>query len=172
MSSPQITPIQASTFDLYKTLLEEANHLAERKDRLDSLYVSLLTVILGGDGYVALISQFSNWIFVIVTFGILGVGLAIANRWQEGIKDINATLNFRYLWIRELEADPKFFLPGVRYFTDEYNTAALRREHAANTRTIRLAGIFRVALFLIPLLLVIVTAFNTVPVLQHSIASL
>ncbi len=54
-------------FDVYKTALDDANELLRRRGDADNLYVGIVTLILTGEAYLFVTSQFDSWLPVIVT---------------------------------------------------------------------------------------------------------
>lgn len=161
---------QHDEFDLYSLILEDTETLSSRRRQLDSLYVATVTLILGGSAYVAFYSQFDNWLVVFVTFGIAVVGTAVAGRWSQGSKNLNAIIDLRYQFLRKLEQTSALQRVGAAILSQEWSTIyqpRLDRKYRMATR--RLQSIFVAVFWLIPCLLASLTLITTVPDIHNLI---
>jgi hypothetical protein len=160
-------------FDVYATIIKDTNELNARRQQIDSLYVTLLTFILTGDAYVAFYSAFNNWLLVLATIGICFLAGAVTARWREGIHNLVNILDFRYAYVRGLEAHPEMIAIGATYFTQEYGEKFYRpiREKQFLYVTYRLQTTFMAVFIVIPLVLLSLTAVETIPFIHSFIPS-
>lgn len=157
-------------FDVYATIIKDTNEMNARRRQLDSLYVTLITFILTGDAYVAFYSAFNNWLLVFVTIGISIVGGAVTARWREGIHNLDNILNFRYTFLRKLEVEQEMIDIGATFYTQEFNILYKPHEDQQShqdkrfrTVTNRLQRTFMAVFIVVPLVLLSLTAVETIP---------
>jgi hypothetical protein len=155
-------------FDVYATIIKDTNEMNAGRRQLDSLYVTLLTFILTGDAYVTFYSAFNNWLLVFATIGICFVGSAVTARWREGIRNIENLQNFRYAFLRKLEAEQEMIDIGATFYTQEYEKNYKPMQKRFLTVTNRLQRTFMAVFIVIPLLLLSLTAVETIPLI-HSL---
>jgi hypothetical protein len=151
-------------------VIEDTNHINSRRQGLDSLYVSIVTLVLAGDGSVVATAQFDNWLPVVATVGIGLVGIAIASRWRQGIADLDEVLSYRYAWLRKLEQDPLLVTAGASIYSQEYDAIFKKRESSTLQRSLlfarrtrRLQAIFLTVFVIIPVLLAVLTYGAGIP---------
>ena len=161
------TPMSHDVFDVYATIIKDTNEMNDRRRQLDSLYVTLITVILTGDAYVAFFSAFNNWLLVIVTIGVSVVGATVTTRWRAGLHNIDEILNHRYQFLRGLEETEELRALGASVYSAEWESIYKRRE-ARRVRSVTnsLQLIFIGVFILIPIVLTGLTAVETIPALQ------
>src|SRR6476619_5611151 len=106
-------------FDVYKTAIEDVNELNRRRLDADNLYVGIVTLILTGEAYLVVTSQFDSWLPVIATAAASLVGLAIVRRWSQGVVEIGKILDKRYQYLRKIEAGETLKRLGASAFTEE-----------------------------------------------------
>ncbi len=152
-------------FDVYTVAIEDTNQLKSYGQRIDGVYVTILTLILAGDGYVAAASRFDSWIPVAVTAGIGLVGLVFCQRWLHGLTNLNEILSHRYQWLRDLESTAELKRIGANLFTSEYNNVYQPSEfdRVARRRNRQIQHVFRIIFVAIPLLLGLITLAATNP---------
>ncbi|MGH2518109.1 MAG: RipA family octameric membrane protein, partial [Ktedonobacterales bacterium] len=173
---PLVSPSPAlhNLFDVYTVAIDDTNQLRSYGQRIDSVYVTIVTLILAGDAYVAASAKFDNWIPVIVTAGVGFVGIAFCQRWLRGMTNLNEILSQRYTWLRKLESMPELAELGANLFSSEY--AAIYRpkeyEKVARRRNRQIQRIFRLIFLLIPLFLALATCVATNPWFQLHIEPL
>ena len=156
-------------FDVYETIIKDTNEMNARRRQLDSLYVTLITFILTGDAYVAFYSSLTNWLLVLATIGISIVGGAVTIRWREGLRNLDEILNFRYKFLRDLEANDEMKAIGATLYSQEWNHIyGPRQDKRFRSVTNRLQFTFYIVFILIPVVLCCLTAVETVPVM-HSL---
>lgn len=153
-------------FDVYATIIKDTNEMNSRRRQLDSLYVTLITVILTGDAYVAFLSAFNNWFLVLVTIGVSLVGGAVTTRWSEGIRNLSHILDHRYEYLRALEKNPELERLGATIYTKEYKKFYEAKDNRFRSVTSRLQLTFTIVFVAIPLVLAALTAFETIPAIH------
>ena len=165
-------------FEVYATIIKDTNEMNDRRRQLDSLYVALITFILTGEAYVAFYSAFTNWLLVFITIGISLVGGAVTARWRDGLRSLDEILNFRYEYLRKLEAHDEMIAIGATLYGDEWEHIYKPRQDKQDKRyrslrrfrtvTSRLQLIFIIVFVAIPFLLLCITALETIPLI-HSL---
>jgi hypothetical protein len=154
-------------FDVYKTAIEDTNEINRRRLALDNLYVGIITLILTGDAYVAITSQFNSWLPIIVTTAAGAVGIAIVLRWRQGFGELNKILEKRYEFLRTLEKSASLSAIGASSFTQEWDALYAKKEAKRFRRfTLQLQFIFGLVFVAIPVFLTLVTLARVVPELQ------
>jgi hypothetical protein len=152
-------------FDVYKTALEDANELLRRRGDADNLYVGIVTLILTGEAYLFVTSQFDSWLPVIATVAASMIGLAIVRRWSQGFAEISRILDKRFEFLRKLEATETLQRIGATAFTEEFPiyTRTQRKGRGLNSY---LQLVFGLVFVLIPLFLALATLARLTPELQ------
>lgn len=156
-------------FDVYSVAISDTNELRSYGQRIDSVYVTILTLILGGDAYVAAASRFDSWVPVIVTAGIGLVGLNFCQRWLRGLKNHSIIVRYRYDWLRNLEATDELRRLHADLFTSEYQDVyeggkeESKVERDARRRNRQIQRVFRMVFLAIPVLLALATFAATNP---------
>ena len=152
-------------FDVYKTALDDANELLRRRGDADNLYVGIVTLILTGEAYLFVTSQFNSWLPVIATVAASLVGLAIVRRWSQGFAEISRILDKRFEFLRKLEATETLQRIGATAFTEEFSiyTRTQRKGRGLNSY---LQLVFGLVFVLIPLFLTLATLARLTPELQ------
>lgn len=165
--------MEPGPLEVYRIVVEDTNQMLARRQGLDSIYVTIVTLVLAGDGYVAAGSQFDNWLPVVATLGIGIVGYVVTGRWRQGVADLNENLQFRFQWLRDLEAKPPLAGIGASLFTQEYQHVIAPREKSGKfrrrgflARSHRLQALFRTVFVLVPLLLAGLTLASSDPTLH------
>jgi hypothetical protein len=166
-------PHARDRFDVYQVAIDDLHHSKTLGQSIDTLYVTILTLVLGGDAYVAAISRFDSWVPVGATLAIGIVGLAVTERWRQGGANLYRIITNRYAWLREAERHPDLACVGANFFTQEYETVYVpqktRKQSSTTlvsiffTRTQRLQNIFRAIFIVIPLLIAALTFLATNP---------
>ena len=148
-------------FDVYKLAVQDTNDLNRRRQALDALYVTLITLILTGDGYIALTSPLDNWLPTIVTV-IIGVfGFIVTRYYRQGLSDLREALRVRYEFLRELETLGILSSIHASVITREWDQVFKRRRNRSTTRGLSL--IFIVAFILVPVVVALLTAIYFIP---------
>lgn len=152
-------------FDVYKTALDDANELLRRRGDADNLYVGIVTLILTGEAYLFVTSQFDSWLPVIATAAASLVGLAIVRRWSQGFAEISRILDKRFEFLRKLEATETLQRIGATTFTEEYPIYTISRGKRRGLNSY-LQWVFGLVFVLIPLFLALATLARVTPELQ------
>jgi hypothetical protein len=152
-------------FDVYKTAIEDVNELNRRRLDADNLYVGIVTLILTGEAYLFVTSQFDSWLPVIATAAASLVGLAIVRRWSQGFVEIGKILDKRYQYLRNLEATEALKHLGASAFTEEYEIYRTSRRIKAGLNSY-LQSVFGLVFVIIPLFLALATLARVIPELQ------
>lgn len=152
-------------FDVYKTAIEDVNALNRRRLDADNLYVGIVTLILTGEAYLFLTSQFNSWLPVIATTAASLVGLAIVRRWSQGFIEIGKILDKRYQFLRKLEATETLMRIGANAFTEEYEIYRTSRRIKAGLNSY-LQSVFGLVFVVIPLFLALATLARVIPEMQ------
>lgn len=157
-------------FDVYATMIKDTNEMNSRRRQLDSLYVTIITLIMTGAAYVAFYSALNNWLLVAVSVGVSVVGIVVTNRWRDGLRNLDKILDHRYEFLRNLEASDELLAIGATLYSDEWNNGfyGLHKDKRARSVTNRLQLTFISVFILIPLALAALTAIDTIPAL-HSL---
>ncbi len=165
-------------FDVYATIIKDTNEINARRRQLDSMYVTLITFILTGEAYVAFYSTFTNWLLVAITIGISLVGGTVTARWRDGLRNLDGFLDLRYGFLRKLEAHDDMVAIGATIYSQEwerlYNPHPDKQDKPYRllkryqTVTARLQRIFITVFIAIPILLLCITALETIPLI-HSL---
>lgn len=163
--------------DVYRAYLEDVNDLREDRQKYNSLYVTVATVLLGAQAFVASTpfgSTLARQIVNIslspaqatlgaVVIGVVGVYFCI--NWLRLIRNYGDSLRFKYKNLKAMEANyPVLQDAGARLFTAEDEDRNTRSGEAGkggnksrtSRRTTRnaedLARFFRVLFVVIPLI--------------------
>lgn len=162
--------MEHDVFAVYKLVVEDTNQLSSRRQLLDNLYVTIVTLVLGADAYVAANSHLLDWFPVFVTIGISLVGVVFTNHWRRVLQDLKEVLNFRYAWLKELEAKPELIQIGAGLYTSEDSNIYKPRESANSAKTFGFAAraahlqtIFVVTFIMIPFVLAGATLLASLP---------
>ena len=165
--------MEHGVFDVYRAVLEDTNRIAERRQSLENPYIALITFVLAGDAYVAATSQFDNWLPVLTTVAIGGLGLAATVRYTRSVSDLTRILSNRYAWLRNLEESADMKDLGADLFTDEYNRIYQARERRKFAlRELNLQRIFVYGFIAIPVLLAALTLTAGIPEVHQFIKPL
>jgi hypothetical protein len=150
----------------YQTIVKDTSQLNDRRLRLDTLYVTILTLVLGGEAYIVATSQFDNFIAVGATIITSIVGLAFTFRWRQALIGIGNQLELRYRLIREMECRPEF--GGVKVFTQEFEQFYQKDKVQGFrtpffSRTNQLHAIFIGIFILLPLIFTLLAIAASIP---------
>jgi hypothetical protein len=123
--------------EVYKAYIEDVNQLRSSRATLDNLYVTILTILLGAQAYVAnlLFSgtekdsvvailqslNLENWIPAIGAAVIGAVGSLFCSNWSRISADNKRSLNFKYKNLEEMEQKwPVLQRVGAQLFIEEF----------------------------------------------------
>ena len=108
-------------FDVYQSIMVDTSQISSKRQSLDTVYTTIVTLILGADAYVAGNSKFDNWFAVLVTVALGLVGWAFTWHWRRVLNDLKKILDLRYTYLREMEDNPKMHAIHAQIYTKEYN---------------------------------------------------
>jgi hypothetical protein len=170
-------------FDVYKVAINDLHHMKSLGQRIDSFYLTIITLLLTADAYEIGTSKFDSWVPVVATAGVAIIGVAVTARWLQGAANLYQLTNYRYSWLRKLEnpdTRPEMREISVNIFTDEYKDVYLpqmTKKGKAKTSTSqdltqaepRTSKFYRRTLFLQRLCLVL---FPAVPIILAGVTFL
>jgi hypothetical protein len=110
-------------FDVYKVAIDDLHRTKSLAQKIDTLYVTIVTLLLTADAYEIAITKFDSWVPVVATAGVALIGLAIASRWRRGADNLSRIVTNRYAWLRSAEnvqKHPEMAQIGADIFTQEY----------------------------------------------------
>lgn len=179
-------------FSVYRVAIDDLHHTRELGQKIDSLYVTIVTLLLTADAYEIAATRFDNWTAVIATVGVALIGVAVTGRWRKGADNLYQITRNRYGWLRDAEDSnkhPEMARIGANIFTQEYSAVYApqtsqnrRRPRSAPAQIQEESGVTRFyyrTLFLqslclfvfiaIPVILTAVTYLNMNPALIHAV---
>ncbi len=106
LSSQESSNQKHDFFDAYKVAIDDLHRTKNLAQKIDSLYVTILTLLLTADAYETATTKFSSWVPVVATAGVAFIGLAINGRWRKGASNLFRIITNRYAWLREAETHP------------------------------------------------------------------
>jgi hypothetical protein len=121
--SPHTPLSKRDFFDVYKVAIDDLHRTRSLAQKIDTMYVTILTLLLTADAYEIAIAQFNSWVPIVATAGVALVGLAIASRWRRGAANLFKIVTNRYAWLRSAEdarLHPEMAQIGADIFTQEY----------------------------------------------------
>jgi hypothetical protein len=112
-------------FDVYKLALDDLHRTKSLGQKIDSLYVSILSLLLTADAYEIATTRLNSWVPVAATAGVAVIGIAVASRWRRGTYDLFKITTNRYAWLRAAEQTPAMKKIGANVFTQEWQAVYL-----------------------------------------------
>jgi hypothetical protein len=110
-------------FDVYKVAIDDLHRTRSLAQQIDTMYVTILTLLLTADAYEIATSKFDSWVPIVATAGVALIGNAIASRWRRGTANLFKIVTNRYAWLRSAEdarMHPEMAQIGADIFTQEY----------------------------------------------------
>jgi len=110
-------------FDVYKVAIDDLHRTRSLAQQIDTMYVTILTLLLTADAYEIATSKFDSWVPVVATACVALIGIAIASRWRRGTANLFKIVTNRYAWLRSAEdaqLHPEMAQIGADIFTQEY----------------------------------------------------
>src|SRR5205823_3988192 len=107
-------------FDVYKVAIDDLHRTKSLAQKIDTLYVTIVTLLLTADAYEIAITKFDSWVPVVATAGVALIGLAISSRWRQGADNLFRIVTNRYAWLRSAENADEMARIGANIFTQEY----------------------------------------------------
>jgi hypothetical protein len=119
-TSPKLPSSAHDFFDVYATAIDDLHRTKELGQRIDALYVTILTLLFTADAYEIATTKFDNWAPVVATSGVAIIGIAIVSRWRKGAENLFGIVTNRYDWLRKAEQRPEMKEIAADIFTEEY----------------------------------------------------
>lgn len=110
-------------FDVYRVAIEDLHATKDLGQKIDSFYLTVLTLLLTADAYEIVTAKFNVWTPTLLTAGVMVIGVVVTARWWQGAHRLYQIVRNRYNWLRDAETPGKhaeFQGLGVNIFTHEY----------------------------------------------------
>ena len=138
-------------FDTYQVIIEDTNALGNRRQTIDTVYESIVTLILAADGYVAAQTPYTSWFPVVAEVSVSIVGIAFTRHWRSVVDRLKAVLSLRYKYLRQLEDNDVLKQIGAQIYQFEDTQIYKQREAGGKKSSRNLQSIFTTVFLLIPL---------------------
>lgn len=103
--------------DHYRIVIEDARALRNGRDTINSMFVSIVSLIAGGAGYV-FITYPGNLVGLVIVLAAAIFGFRLCHVWEHALGNYRYLLNFRYATLKLWETQYNF--PSERtYYTSE-----------------------------------------------------
>lgn len=161
-------------FDTYKLIVDDTNQLGNRRQTVDTVYESIVTLVLGAEGYVAAIWLFRGLLPILATIAISIVGIIFTVHWRGTVDKLKQVLNLRYQYLREMESDQNLASIQAQVYTEEWKTIYAKRDSTRRKRgsSRTLQSIFTGIFIALPILQIVLTVLAILPVTHPYIAPL
>jgi hypothetical protein len=173
-------------FDVYKVAIADLHASKDLGQKIDSFYLTILTLLMTADAYELATSQYNVWAPTFATFGVAVIGIAVTSRWRQGAGNLYQIIKSRYTWLREAENSdkhPEMVGVGADIFTYEYETVYLPQKKGSSqrsplqdfgssifyNRTIYLQTLCMMIFAAVPVIIGAVTYLNLNPTLSQAI---
>jgi hypothetical protein len=147
-------------FDVYVAAIDDTNQINTRRQSIDSLYTTIVTLILTGDVYVAITSGFRTWFGAITTAAIMVAGLSVIMNWRRAQRELDEILDVRYEFLRNLEKQEAMQTIGATLVTLEY-VRVYQNRASRKTAAKRLQRSFSIMFIAIALAMALLTFAST-----------
>lgn len=124
---------EALVVEVYKAYIEDVNQLRAGRGVQDTIYVTILTIVLGAQGYIAnslfsgsQLTGISNtgiasWVPVVMVIAIGVVGYTFCGNWQRITRDNQRSISFKFKNLESMERRwPVLKSVGAQLFLEEY----------------------------------------------------
>ncbi len=101
----------------YKLLIEDARALGDRRETINNLFVSLVSLVAGGQGYILIAFPGQGVGLVVIAIATL-FGIRLCSIWRNALKRYDVLLALRYDVLRIWEQEPAF-PPMQKFYTLE-----------------------------------------------------
>jgi hypothetical protein len=101
----------------YKVVSEETRAFSERRERANQWYASLITLVLGGQGYLLVTFQAADVASAVYTISLGMLGILLAALWRVALGSYASILDNRYFLLRKWER--AWFPPEHRVYLSE-----------------------------------------------------
>jgi hypothetical protein len=103
--------------DHYKVLIEDARALGDRRETINDLFMGLVTLMLGAQGYLLVNSKDTD-IHTTIYIACIGVfGAYLSRVWRSVLEGYRTLLNFRYHVLKQWERN--WFAADQQYYVSE-----------------------------------------------------
>lgn len=131
-STPAATAVTTVTdepgfFKQYQLVSQDARALREQRDRVSTMFLSVITLILGAQGYLLVSNKDGDPRSMVLIWVIALFGGWLCLIWRRAIRSFKELLNFRYYALKRWESDA--FAQELSYFVAE---EVLYHAHDAN----------------------------------------
>lgn len=145
-------------FDTYQVIIEDTNVLSNRRQTIDTVYESIVTLILAADGYVAAQAPYVSWFPVAAAISTSIVGIVFTRHWRSVVDRLKAVLRVRYDYLKQLEDDEALKHIGAQIYQLEDAKIYKKREAEGKKSPRNLQSIFTIVFYIIPLVRALLTA--------------
>lgn len=111
------TRVDSKAFKHYKLLVDDARALAERRDRVTSIFLSVVTLTLGAQGYLLVTYKDLDIRSTVIICVAALFGTWVCLTWRQTIRSFKELLNFRYFMLKQWERES--FPEDERYYIAE-----------------------------------------------------
>ena len=91
------------TFRHYRLLVEDARALSDRRDRVTTIFLSVITLTLGAQGYLLATTKDGEVRATILVWAIAFFGTWLCLTWRRALLTFKELLNFRYFTLKQWE---------------------------------------------------------------------
>jgi hypothetical protein len=105
------------SFQHYQLLIDDARALAERRDRVSNIFLSVITLTLGAQGYLLVTNKDDDVRSTMLIWLAALFGTWLCVTWRQAILSFKELLNFRYFILKRWERD--VFPEDERYYIAE-----------------------------------------------------
>lgn len=152
-------------FDAYKLIVDDTNELGNRRQTVDTVYESIVTLVLGADGYIAALGQFQGVVPIAATAAIGVVGIIFTTHWRNTVDKLKRVLNLRYEYLRHMEEDPDLQSINAQVYSKEWQDIYAKREatrkKTGHSRTLQ--SIFTGIFIVLPIMVLALTILAKIP---------
>lgn len=103
----------------YKLVVEDARALGDRRETINNLFVSIISLIAGGQGYVLVMFPGTGVGLAVIVIATL-FGLSLCSVWNSALLSYKELLDIRYVTLKSWEE--KYNFPSIQQF---YTTEAV-----------------------------------------------
>jgi hypothetical protein len=145
--------------DIYKAYLDDANQFRSNRATIDTTYIGVLTLFLGGQAYAGSVlffqapitgvreAVFASLLPLLALMAAGSAGHIICGIWADVIEGNANTLNFKYEFLEKLEQHTALRQMGAQLFTEESKDRIKDRKLKKRTRGAKVLAQAQVRLF-------------------------
>lgn len=116
-SATSATTSEPDLFKHYRLLSQDARALSDRRDRVSTMFLSVITLVLGAQGYLLVSNKDSDLRSTVLIWIATLFGTWICVTWRRAIASFKELLNFRYYALKRWESDA--FAQELSYYIAE-----------------------------------------------------